>query len=80
MAKALSIKSRFNSVKSSVKSGYKSLKKDIANAYDVGYKSGWSDASKLPKRAGATKSAALGYHNGLKNHTKTNKYIARSHK
>ncbi|MBQ3220588.1 MAG: hypothetical protein IJB34_01350 [Clostridia bacterium] len=56
------------------KTSAKKYGSDVRSAYDVGYARGWDDAYNIPKRFGATTSAAYGYRKGVKNRRKADKY------
>ena len=51
-------------------------KDDMRKAYDIGYARGWDDAYDIPKRMGARKVAAMGYHKGVRNRKKSDKYVS----
>ncbi len=67
--------------KPSVVSRAKSYKKELDRAYDAGYKSGWTDASKIKNSsAGARSAAKTGYGKALDNQNRIRKYTERSKK
>ena len=51
-------------------------KDDMRKAYDIGYAHGWDGAYDIPKRMGARKAAAMGYHKGVRNRKKSDKYVS----
>ena len=62
------------------KTKVKNFKTAVSQAYDIGYKSGYSDATKIGSTYSSRKSATLGYGKGLSNHHKVKRYQARYEK
>ncbi|MBE6645321.1 MAG: hypothetical protein E7612_08105 [Ruminococcaceae bacterium] len=52
----------------------------VKDAYDIGYKSGFEDAYRIPKKIGSQVSAVSGYKTGLGAHMKAQKAFAKYHK
>ena len=69
--------SKVKQVPSKVKNYASKYKSDVNSAYNISYKSGWNDHSKLPNRKGVITIATSGYHNGLKDKAKYNKIQSR---
>ena len=59
----------------SAKSYARNYADDISKAYEIGYKKGWGDAYDIPKRFGARTTAAFGYHRGVAQRHKADKYV-----
>jgi hypothetical protein len=54
--------------------------KELQDAYNAGYASGWDDGSRIKTTAGKKLVANTGYHDGMKAKSKTNKAIQRANK
>ena len=52
----------------------------VKDAYDMGYKSGFEDGYRIPKKVGSQLSAVSGYKVGLGSHLKAQKAFAKYHK
>ncbi len=83
MAKTAIIKGKPTSKpkKTSIFTSAKNYKKEIDRAFDAGYKSGWSDASKIKNSSlGARTAAKTGYGKALDNQNRIRKYTERAKK
>ena len=57
-----------------------SYRKAIKDAYNHGYRAGWTAHEQLPNRKGARTAAKFGFSRGLSAHKKSDKYANRAKK
>lgn len=79
MAKTATLKGKPKTAKKEkVTTKIKNYKTELDKAYNAGYKSGWTDASKFKNSSsGARTAAKIGYGNALANQNRIRKYTGK---